>query len=135
VTDLEKRGRLLVELHVVLAVVPRVPVTLQRRLQLAHMHKVLEPFLLRRKKGGIKQGWSLPVRAASEWAGIFSIKAVSDGLEFTQNQSGIRWVGIYSEYQWVRIYSIKSVIREGLRFTESVIRRAGIYSIKVSLVD
>ena len=55
VTDLEKRGRLLVELHVMLAVVPRVPVALQRRLQLTHMHKVLEPFLLRRKKGGIKR--------------------------------------------------------------------------------
>ena len=103
VTDLEKRGWLLVELHVMFAVVPRVPVALQRRLQLTHMHKVLEPFLLRRKNGGIKQGWSLPVRVASEWAGIYSIKVVSDGLEFTQNQSGIRWVGIYSKSKWYQM--------------------------------
>ena len=116
VTDLEKRGWLLVELHVMFAVVPRVPVALQRRLQFTHMHKVLEPFLLRRKKrwnqarleltsqSGIRVGWNL------------------------LNQSGIRWVGIYSQCQWVRIYSIKSIIRMGLRFTKSVIREVGIYS-------
>ena len=132
-TDLEKRGRLLVELHVMLAVVPRVPVTLQRRLQLAHMHKVLEPFLLRRKKGGIKQGWSLPVRAASEWAGIYSIKVVSDGLEFTQNQSGIRWVGMYSKSKWYQMgWNLlnQKVVSDGLEFTQnqSGIRWVGMYS-------
>ena len=101
VTDLEKRGWLLVELHVMFAVVPRVPVTLQRRLQLTHMHKVLEPFLLRRKKGGIKQGWSLPVRVASEWAGIYSIKVVSDGLEFTHSVSGLEFIQSKVLSEWV----------------------------------
>ena len=54
---------------------------------------------------------------------VLKIKVVSDGLEFTQSKSGIRWVGIYSESKWYQmgwnVFKIK-VVSDGLEFTQSI---------------
>ena len=86
VTDLERGRRLLVELHVVLAVLPGVPVTLQRWLQLAHMHEVLVPLLSGRGKGGIRAtGVYLKYH---QWGlNLLSQAMASHRLELTQGQS------------------------------------------------
>ena len=64
---------------------------------------------------------------------LLKIKVVSDGLECTQNQSGIRWVGIYSIKKWYQmgwnLLRIK-VVSDGLECiqNQSGIRWVGIYS-------